>query len=56
MSTELQYALVLASVLVIFWWIYHLAIKPHAPRGSAVVAKAPRQPWGDDKNGGRSNR
>lgn len=56
MSIELQYALVLASVLAIFWWVYHLAIKSPSPRSKAIVAKAPRQPWGDDKNGGRGNR
>jgi threonine/homoserine efflux transporter RhtA len=41
----------------IFWWMYVLTSRSHAERQMArSVKKITRQPWGDDKAGGRGNR
>lgn len=40
------------------WWIYTLTSKSHARRASErrVKLTTARQPWGNDKVGGRGNR
>jgi len=41
----------------VFWWMYALTSRSHAERQLArSVKKIPRQPWDDDKSGGRGNR
>jgi hypothetical protein len=41
----------------VFWWMYALTSKSHAARQLArSVKKSTRQPWDDDKAGGRGNR
>jgi threonine/homoserine efflux transporter RhtA len=41
----------------IFWWMYALSSKAHAQRKLELTSrKMARQPWGDDRAGGRGNR
>ncbi len=60
MSTGLHYldlgigAAVFAAML---WWMYTLTVRPRAERKQPrVTARIARQPWDDDKAGGRGNR
>ncbi len=57
MSIGLESAIGVIVFLGIFWWMYSLSTKSHAQRkqesGSRRIA---RQPWDDDKVGGRGNR
>ena len=60
MSTGLQYLDVgigIAVFAAMLWWMYTLTIRPRAERKQArVAAGIARQPWDDDKAGGRGNR
>lgn len=60
MTTGLHYldlAIAFAVFIGIFWWMYSLSSKSHAQRKLELSArKISRQPWGDDKSGGRGNR
>ena len=60
MSTGLHYldlGIGIAVFVGIFWWMFALCIKPGAQRRLERAAKnSARQPWGDDKPGGRGNR
>ena len=63
MSTGLHYldvGLVIAVFAAIFWWMITLSTKSRAQRKlervSRAVASVARQPWDDDKAGGRGNR
>jgi len=60
MSTGLHYldvGLVIAAFVGILWWMYSLSFKSRAERKQALISKlSARQPWGDDKAGGRGNR
>lgn len=60
MSTGLQYldmVLGIAVFAAMLWWIFSLTVRPRAERRAQLaVAKAVRQPWADDKAGGRGNR
>ncbi len=60
MSTGLHYLDVGVGIAVfagIFWWMYVLTSRSHARRVLTRQAKPmARQPWDDDKPGGRGNR
>jgi hypothetical protein len=60
MSTGLHYldvGLVAALFVGVFWWMYSLSFKSRAERKRERDAMtAVRQPWEDDKAGGRGNR
>lgn len=60
MSTGLHYLDVgigIAVFLGIFWWMYALTSRSHAERRMERLSKkVARQPWDDDKAGGRGNR
>ena len=60
MSTGLHYldvGLVAAVFFAIFWWMYSLSSRSHAQRKQERISqKIARQPWDDDKAGGRGNR
>ena len=60
MSTGLHYldvGLVIAACVGILWWMYSLSFKSRAERQrTASSKKIARQPWEDDKAGGRGNR
>lgn len=60
MSTGLQYldlGIGIAAFGWIFWWMYSLTSKSRAQRRlERVPLKMARQPWEDDKPGGRGNR
>jgi len=41
----------------IFWWMYVLTSRSHAQRRRELSSKrVARQPWDDDRAGGRGNR
>jgi hypothetical protein len=60
MSTGMHYLDVAIGVLVfagIFWWMFALSTKSSAQRKLELeTQKVARQPWDDDKAGGRGNR
>ena len=60
MSTGLLYVdagLVIAIFVGILWWIFSLSTKSRAQRKLELSSrKIARQPWVDDKAGGRGNR
>ena len=60
MSTGLHYldlGIGIAVFVGIFWWMVSLSTKSSAQRRQELSAKAiARQPWDDDKAGGRGNR
>ena len=60
MSTGLHYldaGLVIAVFVGVFWWMYSLSTKSRAQRKLELSSKkVARQPWDDDKAGGRGNR
>lgn len=60
MGTWLHYldeGLVIAVFVGICWWMYSLSTKSHSRRKQVMGPKnIARQPWGDDKAGGRGNR
>lgn len=60
MSTGLHYldlGIVIALFAGIFWWMFALSTKSSAQRKQELSARAvARQPWDDDKPGGRGNR
>ena len=60
MTTGLHYldvGLVIAVFAGIFWWMYSLCSKSSARRKLELSTKRiARQPWDDDKVGGRGNR
>jgi hypothetical protein len=60
MSTGLHYldlGIGIAVFAGIFWWMFALSTKSGAQRKLERSAqKAARQPWDDDKAGGRGNR
>ena len=60
MSSGLHYldvGLVIAVFAAIFWWMFALSTKSQAQRKLERLSRAvSRQPWDDDKAGGRGNR
>ncbi len=60
MSTGMHYldvGLIVAVFVGIFWWMYSLSSRSHAQRKQERISKTiARQPWDDDKGGGRGNR
>ena len=60
MSTGLHYldlGIGIALFAWLVWWMYSLTVKSRAQRKlERVPPKAARQPWDDDKPGGRGNR
>jgi hypothetical protein len=60
MSTGIHYldiGLVVAVFGGIFWWMYSMSSRSHALRKQErFLRKSARQPWDDDKAGGRGNR
>ena len=60
MSTGLHYldmGIGIAVFVGIFWWMFVLCSKPSSQRKQELSTKAvARQPWDDDKPGGRGNR
>lgn len=60
MSTGLHYLDLGIGIAVfggIFWWMFFLSTKSNAQRKLELSAKKiARQPWDDDKAGGRGNR
>ena len=60
MSTGLQYldlGIGIAVFVWIFWWMYSLTSKSRAQRMlERIPRKMARQPWDEDKPGGRGNR
>jgi hypothetical protein len=62
LSTGLHYLDVgigIAAFVGMFWWMYALTSRSHARRQLARSVKKSarqRQPWDDDKAGGRGNR
>ena len=60
MTTGLHYldvGLVIAVFAGIFWWMYALSTKSQAQRKQERMSqRIARQPWDDDKAGGRGNR
>jgi hypothetical protein len=60
MSTGLHYldlGIGIAVFAWIFWWVFSLTTKSSAQRKLELSTKAiARQPWDDDKPGGRGNR
>lgn len=54
---ELNVGIGIAAFAWIFWWMYALTSRSHARRAhERALAKTPRQPWTNDKAGGRGNR
>jgi hypothetical protein len=54
---SLDVGLVVAVFGWIFWWMYSLSSRSHALRKQErLLKKSARQPWDDDKAGGRGNR
>ena len=46
-----------ATFVGIALWMLHLTTRPRAPRRQRAVARtSSRQPWDNDKDGGRGNR
>lgn len=57
MSIGLEAAVGVIVFLGIFWWMYSLSTKSHAQRKQELISnRIARQPWDDDKVGGRGNR
>lgn len=60
MSTGMHYldlGIGIAMFIGIFWWMYSLSSKSNAQRKQELSSqKIARQPWGDDRAGGRGNR
>jgi hypothetical protein len=57
MNIGLESAIGAIVFVGIFWWMYSLSTKSSAQRKQeAGTRKIARQPWGDDKVGGRGNR
>jgi len=60
MSTGLHYldlGIGIAVFVGIFWWMFALMSKSKAERKIELGGKkVARQPWDDDKSGGRGNR
>ena len=60
MSTGLHYLDLGIGIAVfsgVFWWMFALSTKSRAQRKQELLAtKNARQPWDDDKAGGRGNR
>lgn len=60
LSTGLHYLDLGIGVAVfagIFWWMYALTSRSHARRKLEISSKkTARQPWDDDRSGGRGNR
>jgi hypothetical protein len=60
MSTGLHYldlGIGIAVFIGIFWWMFSLSTKSSAQRKLELsTRKIARQPWDDDKAGGRGNR
>jgi hypothetical protein len=60
MSTGLHYldlGIGIAVFVGIFWWMFTLSYKPRVQRNlQRSEQKRARQPWDDDKAGGRGNR
>ena len=60
MSTGLHYldlGIGIAVFAGIFWWMFSLSTKSRAQRKQELrTTKNARQPWDDDKAGGRGNR
>jgi len=60
MSTGLHYldlGIGIAVFAGIFWWMFSLSTKSSAQRKLELsTRKIARQPWDDDKAGGRGNR
>jgi len=60
LSTGLHYldlGIGIAVFAGIFWWMYTLTSRSHARyKAKLRILKVARQPWDDDKAGGRGNR
>jgi len=60
MSTGLNYVdlgIGIAVFVGVFWWMFSLCVKSGAQRKLELsTKKIARQPWDDDKAGGRGNR
>ena len=53
----LEISLGVTVVVAIIWWMASLTLKPRAQhRREPARAHIPRQPWDNDKAGGRGNR
>lgn len=57
MNIGLEAAIGIVVFLAIFWWMYSLSTKTHAQRRQELsTSRVARQPWDEDKPGGRGNR
>jgi hypothetical protein len=54
---NLETAIGIVVFLGIFWWMYSLSTRTHAQRKRELsTRRIARQPWDDDRPGGRGNR